>query len=891
MRHFHKKTIIQGGFFGLGSKPKPKPAVLNPPKVGGFKTISSYSVAEIIDLISDGPIDGLVDQNGKLLQTDIFKGIYLDNTPIQNTESLEKKQALGSISISAEISAICNIWLENGKFREHSKTKWSDSCIFLVKQETYPTIRGSTSSKTFTTPIPNFATNILRSLSEANLPKVWILLPNDNNLEHKIEIHRNPSEIFTTSNFKIWTNFKNSVSKLSASGNLEVSKLAQQNLKALNSFENITKAKLAIPTAAKSIWTGSDASAYFVIKFSGSFSDTAIPISKKIFFDLGDFSFQSGVFVNIFAQPEINDNQQYTGKVDGVIILTFPLRGARKTVDSYSWYDTLHMSESAILNLSNSTSIFVRDNEETLSSKGNSLFNFSNVSCEFKNGDEFQKSLNGFDKIVNDYFYDSKLFGPFITTKPIQRIEILKGDINYKDGINNLKLTVSNSALLSDSEGSLDERSVTGGTNNYSNWNDQNEIRDYDSLSVTHTIENPLVQKVALSISISALSDTMHIDTSGVSGIDGGVLAAGSKIPTVVSIRVETGKIKDGQKLNKKIFTYLIAGMSEGGCLIDFGGDYQDPNKSIEQSVKNIQVVDEQISQKDYINTPFELPPLEDDEDPTTTKRYVKILKLSAETNSVLIQKDLSLAKVTEIIDEKLSYPFSAVAGIKLDATSFSSIPERSYDCRLKLIKIPTNYFPIDGATQLDKRYVKKADNYISQPIYVGDWDGEFTDGWTDNPAWILYDILTSKRYGLGSYIDSSQINKWELYKIARFCDAVDDDGRFLGVSDGMGGLEPRYSCNIIFKEQTKVYDAINVIANLFRGVVFFGGSEIHFLDDRPRSPIALFSNTNVRDGVFNYSNTRRDQASISQSCQQEPPRQGRRHSQVPRDPSSIRSD
>ena len=159
------------------------------------------------------------------------------------------------------------------------------------------------------------------------------------------------------------------------------------------------------------------------------------------------------------------------------------------------------------------------------------------------------------------------------------------------------------------------------------------------------------------------------------------------------------------------------------------------------------------------------------------------------------------------------------------------------------------------------ERYIADAAGYNQDyKIYEHDWDGGFQIGWTDNPAWILYDMLTNTRYGLGSYVDESQINIWELYKIGRFCDAVNDEGYFIGVSDGIKGLEPRFSCNVLFKDSIKIFDAINVIANLFRGAVFFANSEIHFIDDRPRSPIALFSNTHVKDGIFSYSNNRRDQ-------------------------------
>jgi hypothetical protein len=838
MRHINKKTTVQGAIFG--GKPKPKPAVLNPPKIGGFKQISSYSVAEIIDLISDGPIDGLVDQNGKLLKKgDIFKGIYLDNTPIQNTENPQANEAeFGSLNISNLYKIITDIWISSdGKFKDEKKISipavvtYNVSTAALVYHDAsynamLASLRGSWSGLTYSFDIPKF-------YSYSN---------------NQIEIHLDPKEIFTSTipantgaTERIINRFKSYLIDLANGGTGKRQELAQKNLTAIDKFQQ------SISSIVPNNFT------FFVLSFEGQFfSDER---EEELSFDLGNLSSNGGIQTTIIAQPEINSiNGKYSGKARGFVVMALPNSKKRHVQKGAEPSTLYYLSQKALLDIRNAEKISVR-RSGSLTAGSNGIYNFSNISCQFEDGDEFQSSLSGFDKVRNDYYYDARLYGPFIRLTPIQRIDISTagGKANFKFGAKALTVTPSNIAA---SDGSLDQRD----RNNFSNWNDSNETRDYDSLSITHNIENPFVKKVSLSINITSLSDTMHVDTSGIQGIEGEKLAAGAKIPTVVYLRVETGKITNGEISNKQTYDYLIAGLSEGGCIIDFGGDYKDPKDSIKESVRIVQQsVASDLLLNDYLNEPFELPELTTEENPTTTKRYIKVVKLSAETNSVLISKDLSINKVTEIIEEKFSYPFSSVAGLKIDSSSFGSIPERSYDCRLKKIKIPNNYFPIEESTSIDKRYVKKASTYVPVSLYIGDWDGEFIEGWTDNPAWILYDILTSKRYGLGGYIDESQINKWELYKIARFCDAVDDDGYFVGVSDGVGGLEPRYSCNIVFKEQTKVYDAINLVANLFRGIVFFGGSEIHFLDDRPRTPIALFSNTNVREGLFNYSNTRKD--------------------------------
>ena len=145
---------------------------------------------------------------------------------------------------------------------------------------------------------------------------------------------------------------------------------------------------------------------------------------------------------------------------------------------------------------------------------------------------------------------------------------------------------------------------------------------------------------------------------------------------------------------------------------------------------------------------------------------------------------------------------------------------------------------------------------YDSNKIYYGDWDGTFKIAWTDNPAWILYDIITDFNYGLGNYIDSYTVDKWTLYDIGRHCDAVDDDGRFRGVPDGKGGLEPRYTCNIIFYNKDEAYNVLKDIAAIFKGIIYWNTEGFSFFADKKKEPLVYFANTNVKDGLFSYSET-----------------------------------
>ena len=238
-------------------------------------------------------------------------------------------------------------------------------------------------------------------------------------------------------------------------------------------------------------------------------------------------------------------------------------------------------------------------------------------------------------------------------------------------------------------------------------------------------------------------------------------------------------------------------------------------------------------------------------------KRFVRVTKLSHETLSTLIFKKISLLKVSEIIPQNFYYPFSAIAAVRFDSRAFSSIPNRSYDCKFKKVLVPSNYFPNDENGK-DIRYLNRARNNLKK-IYVGDWDGTFKLSWTNNPAWIIMDMLINRRYGLGNYIESDQVDIWELYKIARWCDNVDYDGYYYGVPDGYGGTEPRHAFNAVINENYNVFDMITQIASIFRGHVFYMNSMITFDDDRIKPVMGEFNNNDVKDGLFNYSNFKKD--------------------------------
>lgn len=464
--------------------------------------------------------------------------------------------------------------------------------------------------------------------------------------------------------------------------------------------------------------------------------------------------------------------------------------------------------------------------------------------------------------------------------------------------------------------------------------------------------------------------------------------------------------------------------------------------------------------------------------------RFISIEKISSETISPLIKRDLSVESIIEVIDRQFSYPLTAHVGLKFDSRTFPSVPKREFDVKMKLIKVPSNYFPV-GGNGLDRRYIYNNPNYDGNPanldvvfivdqnltyanrqlikrnlkemlgklvsgytyirasiwqthatastiineqtgdtidnftyydtneffevetpdssetdqtnlfkklndalgstqlspavnpketvianfflrksqfsltdqsgsspqsavlktiwkntvrkviyfsgstpetmaastysallshanaagiqfyylntdtdfsgtrtlrelavatggakfnllhnsdiklqrffdanfadsnkIYYGDWDGTFKLAWTDNPAWVLYDIVTDFNYGLGNHIDSTAVDKWTLYDIGRYCDAVDDDGRFRGVPDGKGGLEPRYTCNMLFSTKDEAYKVLKDVTAIFKGITYWNTEGFSFFADKPKKPIMFFGNSNVKDGQFTYTET-----------------------------------
>lgn len=222
----------------------------------------------------------------------------------------------------------------------------------------------------------------------------------------------------------------------------------------------------------------------------------------------------------------------------------------------------------------------------------------------------------------------------------------------------------------------------------------------------------------------------------------------------------------------------------------------------------------------------------------------VRIRRITPNTTSTYIADKMYLDAVAEILDVKMRYPNTALIGLKFDSERFSNIPKVDFRMRGKIIRVPANYDPVA------RTYAQSGEGTTN-----GIWNGQFKMAYTTNPAWIFYDLVLNKRYGLGNRIDPSMLDKWSLYSIAQYCDVM--------VSDGEGGLEPRFTCNVYINNRFEAYDCLMQLAGVFRGIMYWSGTAIIAGCDRPQDPVFTYTRANII-GEFNYSGTRtRDRHSV----------------------------
>lgn len=279
------------------------------------------------------------------------------------------------------------------------------------------------------------------------------------------------------------------------------------------------------------------------------------------------------------------------------------------------------------------------------------------------------------------------------------------------------------------------------------------------------------------------------------------------KVPTLRKIDSETGDIKkhkvsvnvyvNGQK--KKTIT--IKGKTTGGYVKEFALDIGKSENS----------------------------------DPSVPHqpRSISLKRKDSESFTTYESDDVYWEYMVEMIPAKLYYPYCALSSLEFDSRQFGQVPSRAFELKLMKVKVPSNYDP-------------------ETREYDGDWDGEFSDAkWTDNPAWIVYDLLTNPVYGAGEYFSEDMIDKWSLYEIAKYNDELLPTG--LKDGDGDDIMEPRFSCNCYLSGRKDAFSALSEIVSSFRGLMVWSGGRLTFVQDRPKEPILQFNNSNVSPDGFSY--------------------------------------
>ncbi|MGL5966971.1 MAG: host specificity protein J [Kluyvera sp.] len=209
----------------------------------------------------------------------------------------------------------------------------------------------------------------------------------------------------------------------------------------------------------------------------------------------------------------------------------------------------------------------------------------------------------------------------------------------------------------------------------------------------------------------------------------------------------------------------------------------------------------------------------------------IRVRRITADTsgsNSKLVNA-FKVFSFAEVIDSKYRYPNTALLYVEVDSSQFNgSAPKVTCRPKGKIIKVPDNYDPVTRT-------------------YSGSWSGGFKLAYSNNPAWIFYDLVLDEIYGMGTRIDSSMIDKWELYSIAQYCDEK--------VSDGAGGTEPRFTCNAFIQNQQDAWQVLNDLAAVFRGMTFWGNEKIFVRADVPQDSVDwVYNASNVLDGLFTYA-------------------------------------
>ncbi|CAM2974046.1 phage tail tip fiber protein [Escherichia coli] len=209
----------------------------------------------------------------------------------------------------------------------------------------------------------------------------------------------------------------------------------------------------------------------------------------------------------------------------------------------------------------------------------------------------------------------------------------------------------------------------------------------------------------------------------------------------------------------------------------------------------------------------------------------IRVRRITPDSNGDLLRNDTRWSSYSEIIDDNLSYPHTAVAGAVIDHDQYTDTPTRTYHLRGLIVDVPDNYNP-------------------ETRTYSGLWLGGFKKAYTNNPAWLFRYLVKNERFGLARHAGYIDVDDGALYVLSQYCDQL--------VDDGYGGLEPRMTLNAYITEQMSARDLLDNIAGMFRGIALWDGQRLTVMIDAPQDPIATITNANVVDGAFTRSSIAR---------------------------------
>ncbi|MEP8677043.1 phage tail protein [Enterobacter roggenkampii] len=211
----------------------------------------------------------------------------------------------------------------------------------------------------------------------------------------------------------------------------------------------------------------------------------------------------------------------------------------------------------------------------------------------------------------------------------------------------------------------------------------------------------------------------------------------------------------------------------------------------------------------------------------------IRVRRITPDSSSDLLSNGTTWNSYSEITDDNLSYPFSAIAGAVIDRDQYTDTPSRTYHLHGLIVSVPDNYDPITRT-------------------YSGLWLGGFKQAWTNNPAWLFRELAKNTRFGLAKRAGYIDVDDGALYVLSQYCDQL--------VDDGYGGKEPRMTLNAYITEQASARDILDKIASMFRGIALWDGARLSVMLDAPQDPIATITNANVVDGNFKRSSVKRSE-------------------------------